>query len=64
MIIDFICKYAGIFFCLAAYICCLPVMIITAIVVPSTGATIMVVAMIFFITGQFADLLIAELKEL
>ena len=62
--INFICKYAGVFFCLAAYICCLPVMIITAIVVPSTGATIMMVAIIIFITGQFIDLLIAELKEL
>ena len=62
--INFICKYAGVFFCLAAYICCLPVMIITAIVVPSTGATIMMVAIIIFMTGQFIDLLIAELKEL
>jgi len=62
--INFICKYAGVFFCLAAYICCLPVMIITAIVVPSTGATLMMVAVIIFMTGQFIDLLIAELKEL
>tara|TARA_R110002020_G_scaffold366030_4_gene578135 strand:+ start:104 stop:295 length:192 start_codon:yes stop_codon:yes gene_type:complete len=62
--INFICKYAGIFFCLAAYICTLPVMIITAIVVPSVGATLMMVAVIIFMTGQFIDLLIAELKEL
>ena len=61
---NFICKYAGVFFCLAAYICCLPVMIITAIVVPSVGATIMMVAIIIFMTSQFIDLLIAELKEL
>jgi hypothetical protein len=39
-------------------------MIITAIVVPSTGATLMMVAVIIFMTGQFIDLLIAELKEL
>ena len=61
---NFICKYAGVFFCLAAYICCLPIMVLTAIVVPSTGATLMMVAVIIFMTSQFIDLLIAELKEL
>ena len=62
--IDFITKYAGVFFCLAGYICLLPILIITAIVVPSTGATIIITAMIIFFTGQFADLLIEEIKEL
>lgn len=62
--INFICKYAGIFFCLAGYICFLPILIITAIVVPSTGATIIITAMIIFFTGQFVDLIIEEIKEL
>jgi hypothetical protein len=62
--INFITKCAGIFFCLAGYICVFVVLAQCAIIVPSWGATLMMIASIISITGQFFDLLIEELEKL
>ena len=61
---NLIIKFAGIFFCLAGYTVCFTALTMVAITTPSWGASLMMIAIIIFISGQFIDLLIDELKEL
>jgi hypothetical protein len=61
--INFITKWAGVFFCLAGYICSFIALTLCAIIAPSWGASLMMIAIIIFISGQFIDLLIDELNE-
>tara|TARA_R110002074_G_scaffold326317_1_gene496627 strand:+ start:31 stop:216 length:186 start_codon:yes stop_codon:yes gene_type:complete len=59
---NFIIKWSGLLFCFAGFICSITALTLCAITTPSWGATLMMVAIIIFVTGQFADLLFEELK--
>ena len=59
--INFITKWAGVIFCLAGYICSFIALTFCAMVTPSWGVTLMMIAIIIFITGQFYNILINNL---
>jgi hypothetical protein len=62
--IDFITKYAGVFFVSAGFSISLGVMLFTALLAPNIISSFILLAMILFIKGQFIVLLIEEFKRL
>tara|TARA_R110000824_G_scaffold244362_2_gene433106 strand:+ start:11329 stop:11520 length:192 start_codon:yes stop_codon:yes gene_type:complete len=62
--INYIIQFISIFFCLAGYTVCFSALTLVAITTPSWGASLMMVAIIIFISGQFIDVLIDELNKL